>query len=192
MKDSTVIGLAIAGFAVLVVGGTVVGNYNSLVSGENQIQSAQSQVENVIERRYEILKNNAAIVKSYSGTQKELVANFTKALSEADQARSVARGDWLSLQRFDAATTNGLALFANLGSQVNPEVWKNVQVQIEGSQNRITVERKRLIDSINAQNNRVKRFPSNVFAGFFGFSEVPQYKAPEISQSSVDMDKLLN
>ena len=171
----------VAAFAVIVilllgmaVGG---GMYNSMNASKQAVDSDWAQVENVMQRRADLIPNLVASVKGEMRNEQEIfksIAESRRAFETSDtQAGKLAADDELNEQT---------AVLLNAVKEDYPELASSEQVktlmtQLEGSENRISVERRRYIDDVAAYNRKVTSFPMNLFAHAFGFDGIAQYRA---------------
>lgn len=166
--------------------------YNGMVSRDQTVKAQWANVQSAYQRRADLIPNLVNTVKG--------AANFEKGTLEAVvQARANATGVNISadqltpenLQKFQAAQSQ---LSSGLGrllavSENYPELKANanfqeLQAQIEGTENRINVERNKFNTTTNDYNGFVKSFPNNLFAGMFGFKEKPYFEADPASQKA--------
>lgn len=165
----------------------VKGVYNGLVTKDEAVKSAWAQVENVYQRRADLIPNLVATVKGYaeheSSTLEAVVAARAKAtsvnidpanLSEEDLARYQSAQSELSsaLGRLIAVVENYPDLKAN-------QNFLELQAQLEGTENRITVERQNFNSVAQEYNTAVRSFPANIVAGIFNFDQKGYFKANE-------------
>ena len=161
--------------------------YNGLVSKDEGVKSAWAQVENVYQRRADLIPNLVATVKGYaeheSSTLEAVVSARAKAtsvnidpanLSEEDIARYQAAQSELSsaLGRLIAVVENYPDLKAN-------QNFLELQAQLEGTENRIAVERQNFNSVAQEYNTSVRQFPANIIAGLFNFDQKGYFKASE-------------
>lgn len=161
---------------VVIVGGYAWMTYNSFVSLNAAVDGQWAQVETVYQRRLDLIPN---LVASVQGGMKQEKAVFT-ALADA---RSKYAGAQTVDQKAAAAgqveTSFGrlLAVMENYPQLKSLETVQNLMVQLEGSENRVAVERQRFNDNVQALNVKVQRFPSNVLASVFGFKARSYFEA---------------
>ncbi len=190
------IGLAIIG--VLVVGAlSMVGSYNKLNGMEQAVRAQWGQVENVYQRRLDLVPNLVETVKGAASFEQETFSAVAQARAEAGKT-TVNVGpevvnDPEAFQRFQAAQQNLSSALSRLMVTVEkyPELqatqaFRDLQAQLEGTENRITVERMRFNEAAQAFNTERFRFPTVMVAGFFGsrFNEKPYFKAQEGAQEA--------
>lgn len=161
---------------------------NSLVTLEEQVTAKWSQVENVYQRRLDLIPNLVATVKGYAEQEKELLTEITELRSRVGQMNvsSDILDDPAAFERFQQAQGQlGGALSRLMMVQENyPDLKSNqnfltLQSQLEGTENRIAVERMRFIESVQEYNTAIRRFPTSLVAGIGGFSKKANFTATE-------------
>jgi len=170
----------------LIVGMWVAGQYNGLVRDREGVNEAWSQVENVYQRRLDLVPNLVETVKGVANFEKETYTRVAEARAQAGQMRISAEvlDNPQAFQRLEAAQgqlSSALSrLFAvaeNYPQLKANENFLNLQAQLEGTENRIAVERKRFNEVARAYNTRLHSFPTNFIAGTLGFRERPYFQA---------------
>lgn len=178
------IGLALVALAVFF---WVKGAYNGFVRMDEQVTAAWSQVENVYQRRADLIPNLVATVKGYAEHESETLEGVVNAraaamrttvdagnltperLAEFQQAQGELSQ---ALGRLMVLTENYPDLKANRNFQ-------DLQAQLEGTENRIAVERKKFNETARAYNTAIRVFPKNLLAGMFGFEKRAYFEAAE-------------
>jgi LemA protein len=175
--------------AVLIAVVYVTGVYNSLVGLDQKVQAQWGQVENTYQRRADLIPNLVETVKGAAAFEQDTFTAVTEARAKVGQVQ-VNAGDLTpdTLGQFQAAQEGLSSALSRLLVVVEkyPELkatenFKELQAQLEGTENRITVERMRFNEAAQAFNTRRNRFPAVLIAGFFGskFAEKPYFKAQE-------------
>ena len=159
--------------------------YNSLVTSDENAQSAWSQVENVYQRRADLIPNLVATVKGYAAHESETLENVVAARAKATQVTI----DPANLSAEEIAKYNeaqgelGNALGRLLLIQENyPDLkanqnFRDLQAQLEGTENRIATERMKFNQAVKDYNTLIRRFPNNIFASMFGFGKKGYFEA---------------
>ncbi|MFA6334192.1 MAG: LemA family protein [Bacteroidales bacterium] len=168
------------------------GGYNKMVSGEEQVTSAWSQVENVYQRRADLIPNLVATVKGYASHEQETLEGVVNARAKATQTTiDPANMTQESLDKFQAAQGELSSALSRLMVVVEryPDLKANqnfmeLQAQLEGTENRITVERQRYNDIAKGYNTSIRQFPRNIIAGLFGFERKVYFEAKEGSENA--------
>ncbi len=193
----------LAAIAVLVVIGsfTVMGQYNTMIELEEQVQTKWGQVENVYQRRYDLVPNLVETVKAYAEHEQELVQMITEARAKAGGTLNVSEqilsneDAFREFQQAQGALSNVLGrLMAVAEDNPNIKADQNflaLQAQLEGSENRISVERKRFNEAVQEYNGYIKKFPQTIFAGLFGFEKKVYFQAQDNAMNApvVNMKK---
>jgi LemA protein len=181
----------------LIVGVTAIGSYNSLVQLDQAVQAQWGQVQNVYQRRADLVPNLVETVKGAAAFEKDTFTQVTQARAQAGQATSQVAGaaptSQQDLDKFQQAQSNLSGALSRLMVVVEryPDLkatqnFRDLQAQLEGTENRISVERMRFNDAAQAFNTRRQSFPTVLIAGFFGsrFNEKPYFKAQEGAETA--------
>ena len=183
MKKGVIIVIAVV--AVLALYAIVV--YNSMVSKNEAVNAAWAKVENQYQRRADLIPNLVNTVKGYAKHETETIEAVVKARSAAtsisiDPENMTAE----QLKDFQKAQNEvGSAIGRLIAiSEAYPDLkanenFKELQTQLEGTENRIATARMDFTNSVNDFNAYILRFPNNFFAGMFGFSKKEQFAAEE-------------
>lgn len=174
---------------VIVVGlvGYVFGMYNSLVTAEENVNSMWSQVDNQLQRRADLIPNLVETVKGYAAHEQAVFDSVNEARSKLLSAGSVE----------DAAQANE-ELTGALGrllaiSEAYPELkadanFRALQDELAGTENRIAVARMDYNNAVQAYNTRIRRFPTSIIAGMFGFEQKQYFQAEEGAREVPQVD----
>lgn len=185
--------------ALLVVGAVAVGlffwfqgNYNNMVKMDEGVQAAWSQVENVYQRRADLIPNLVATVKGYAAHEQQTLEGVVSARSKATQitvdAENMTAEKLAEYQKaqgeLGAALGKLLAITENYPELKANENFLSLQAQLEGTENRIAVERKKFNETARAYNTEIRQFPKNIVANLFGFEKKPYFEAAEGAQQA--------
>jgi LemA protein len=181
-----VIGCGVILVIALAVVGTGVGSYNRLVELDEGVDNAWSQVENVYQRRADLVPNLVATVKGAKEFEQETLTQVVEARAKVGQMRFDEAPDADELDQFEAAQSQLSSALSRLLVVVErypelkaTEAFRDLQAQLEGTENRITVERKRFNDATLAYNKTRRRFPTILLANIMGFDDKPYFEATE-------------
>lgn len=163
-------------------------NYNSLVEQEQAVDQAWAQVENQYQRRADLIPNLVNTVKGYSEHESETFVKVTEArggLSEAYQAAQNVKDPQQNIRQYEEAQSKlkgALDIYVNAVREAYPDLkanqnFINLQTQLEGTENRISTERERYTQAVKEYNTAINKFPTLIYAGWFGFKEKDQFKA---------------
>lgn len=195
MKKGCLIAVVMA--VVIVLSGFmwVKNTYNGFVKQQEGVDAAWAQVENVYQRRADLIPNLVATVKGYAKHEQETLDKVVSARAKATQI-TVAPNDLNeeSLKKYQeaqgelgSALGKLLAITENYPDLKANENFLQLQAQLEGTENRIAVERKSFNEVAQAYNSAIRQFPGNILAGMFGFDRKPYFeaesgaeKAPEV------------
>lgn len=167
-------------------------NYNSLVEKQQGVDQAWAQVENQYQRRADLIPNLVNTVKGYSAHESSTLqgvtdarAGLTKAYNEANAFSSQsAQADIAAYQQAQSNLKGALDIYVNAVREAYPDLkanenFLNLQAQLEGTENRVSTERQRYNEAVEAYNKKVLRFPGRIFASIFGFDKKEMFKADE-------------
>ncbi len=171
--------------AILATTGLSSCNYNSLVEKQQTVDEAWAQVENQYQRRADLIPNLVNTVKGYSTHESETLEKVTlaraKATSITIDADNLNEETLAKYQKAQGELSQALKSLLAV-SEAYPDLKANenflsLQAQLEGTENRISTERKRYTEAVKDYNTAIKKFPTNIYAGWFGFESKPQFKA---------------
>ena len=178
---------------VLIIGGTAVGRYNTLVTGQERIEAAWSEIDNQYKRRFDLIPTLVNTVKGSADFEKSTLMAVTEARASVGRAQLPAGlpTDPAQMQAYAKAQQGLGAALGRLMVVVEryPEIKANqnflaLQDQLEGTENRIAVARRDYIDAVRIYNTARRRFPGNIIAGMFGFEKQPQLELePEVRET---------
>ncbi len=183
------IGCAIGVVVLLAVGMLVawgVSSYNNMVSLDQEVIKQWSQVENQYQRRADLIPNLVNTVKGYADFEKEVLTKVTEARARVSQFNITPEllNDPQAFAKFQAlqgelsgALSRLLVTVENYPQLKANENFLQLQAQLEGTENRISVERKKFNEVVQSYNTTIKRFPASMLAGMFGFGEKQYFKA---------------
>jgi len=172
---------------VLAVGGVLVGQYNALVASNEAVDAAWAQVENVLQRRADLIPNLVETVKGYAAHEEEIFTQVADARSRLAGAATPAEAS-----AANAGLSSALGRLLAI-AEAYPDLKANqnflrLQDELAGTENRIAVERKRYNDQVRAFNTSIKRFPTRLLAGMFGFSERDYFEADQSAREVPKVD----
>ncbi len=194
MKKSFIV-IAVIVVIVVALFGWVKGTYNGMVEQEENVSKAWSQVENVYQRRADLIPNLVNTVKGYAAHEKETLEGVLAARAKATQM--TVNLDDLSeenIKKYQAAQCDLqqamgrlLMLTENYPDLKANENFRDLQAQLEGTENRITVERQKFNEAAKEYNTNIRKFPNNIFAGMFGFEKKGYFEAQEGAEKAPEV-----
>ncbi len=152
--------------------------YNSLVNAEEDVDGAWAQVENVLKRRADLIPNLVETVKGFAAQEKEVFSNIADARSRLLGAKGPAEA-----AEANAGLTSALGRLLVISEQY-PQLKSNenfvrLQDELAGTENRIATERMRYNDKVKEYNKTIRRFPTSIYAGLFGFEKKQYFEVQE-------------
>ena len=184
MKKTWIV-LAVVAVLLLLAYSSVKSSYNNMVTMQEGVTAQWSQVENVYQRRSDLIPNLVNTVKGYADFEKETLTQVIEARAKATAVNiNPDKLDAQSLQNFQNAQSGLSSALSKLMVVVEkyPELKANqgfldLQAQLEGTENRITVERQKFNQTAQTYNTFIRTFPKNIFAGMFGFEKKAYFEA---------------
>ncbi len=187
MKKVLLLGVAAVGVLLLglVVGGC--SSYNGFVAGRQEVNQAWAQVETVYQRRADLIPNLVRTVEGAAGFERSVLREVTEARASVGQMRlnpGEAPSTAEDLRRFQEAqgmlggALSRLLVVAERYPDLKASAaFRDLQVQLEGTENRITVERQRFNDAVRRYNTRVEQMPGALMARLFNFQTRPYFQS---------------
>jgi len=182
LKTILIILAVIAVFALLTIFWGV-GQYNKVVSMDEQVKSQWAQVENQLKRRYDLIPNLVETVKGYAKHEKEIFENIANARTKYFQAQTV-KDKIQSSQQLEGALSRLLMLQENFPQLKANESFLKLQDSLEGTENRIAVERKRYNDDVLALNTYRRTVFGRFIASLAGIGEATYYEIPQAEKEA--------
>ncbi len=179
IRNSRIKWAVLAGIAFILVIGVIVSinTYNGLITAEHEVRTKWSEVENQMQRRADVVTSQVEVVKGY-------VMHEEKVFSDIANARAILYDNYSDMDaKIDAdrkMADSGRQILALAESY--PELkagglFENLQVVIEGSENRVARARGELIERVQIYNTKLSRFPGNLFAKMLGFEKIDYFQA---------------
>ena len=189
--------LAIIVIAVVIIGFSAWGTYNSLVAEQQTVESKWAQVENVYQRRADLIPNLVATVKGYAAHESQTLEAVTASRAQVGSIRMTPDilnnpAEFEKVQQAQAGLTSALSRLMVVVERY-PDLKANqnfleLQSQLEGTENRIAVERMRFNEAAQAYNTKVMQFPGNIFARLFGFQKKAYFQSAPGSEKAPVVD----
>ena len=179
--------LVMAALVVLVLALWAVPKYNGLVKSQQSVESQWGNVENVYQRRADLIPNLVETVKGYAKHEQETLEGVIEARANATKVTidptNMTPEDLQKYQAAQGDVTNALSRLIAVAENY-PDLKANqnfleLQSQLEGTENRITVERNKFNEVAKEYNTKRRTFPTNIIASIFNFDEKPYFKAQE-------------
>ncbi len=192
-KKWIIIGVIV--LAVLFLFSGIKNSYNKMATMDEQITGNWSQVENVYQRRADLIPNLVSTVKGYAAHENQTFTEIVEARAKATSVNiNPEKLDAQSLQEFQSAQDGLSSALGRLMVVVEnyPDLkanqnFRDLQAQLEGTENRITVERRNFNESVQAYNAFIRMFPKNLYAAVFGFEKRDYFKSLEGSEKAPEV-----
>lgn len=170
------IGIGVVVLILLILISTVWGSYNNLVRLNQGADNAWANVETQYQRRIDLIPNLVNVVESYAKFEKELLTNITAIRSQWQTARTPEQ-QVQTANQFESAISKLLLVSENYPDLKASQQFRQLSDNLAETENMVAVARIRYNDAVREYNTATKVFPSNVIAGWFGFTERTYFKA---------------
>ena len=199
MRKSTitilvVVGVVVGVLAIIVLWGISVNN--SLVTKDENVSKAWSQVENAYKRRMDLIPQLVNTVQGAANYEKSVLTEVTNARAGVQQTQvdpsQLSEEQIAAYQKAQDNLTKALANTSKVTVERYPELtatqgFRDLQAQLEGTENRLTVERGKFNEAVQEYNTKIRRFPTSIIAGMLGFDKKGYFTAPEEAAEPVDV-----
>lgn len=191
----------IAVLALICIGGC--NSYNSMNVLSHDVDNAWAQVQTQYQRRADLIPNLVNSVKGYTAHESGTLENVTAARAGLltaenavkESANTPAPQTEQEIQQYLATQEklrSAMSIYVNAVHEAYPDLkantlFQDLQTQLEGTENRIATARGRYTQTVASYNTAIKKFPTVIYAGWFGFEEQPQFKADESAQRAPEV-----
>ena len=195
MKKTTIIIAVVAVLAVIILWGISVNN--RLVTKDEGVQQAWAQVENVYKRRLDLVPQLVATVQGAADYERSVLTEVTNARAGVEQTRvnpeelseEQIRGYQQAQDRLSKAMANTIKVTVERYPELTAtQGFRDLQTQLEGTENRIAVERGKFNEAVQSYNTSLRRFPASIIAGICGFEKKGYFTAPEGADEPVKVE----
>ncbi|PID99202.1 LemA family protein [Candidatus Saccharibacteria bacterium] len=167
---------AVVGVLLLMVIGWVVGGYNGMVTQRNKADQAAAQLDSAYQRRFDLVPNLVESVKGAQIQEQKVFGELAKARTKYAGA-STAEDRLQSAGQYESALGRLLVVVENYPQLESNKTVQNLMIQLEGTENRVKVERDNYSAAVTQYNTTIQKFPKNMLAGIFGFDKKVLYEA---------------
>ena len=179
--------LIIAVIIILVLAGSLYsffkGTYNQFVTLDEAVKSSWAQVENQLQRRYDLIPNLVETVKGYAKQEQNVLVEVTNARARVGGATTVP--DKIAANNeLSSALSRLLVVVERYPDLKSNQNFLRLQDELAGTENRISVERRRYNEAVQAYNVAIRSFPANLLAGMYGFTKAAFFEAPAAAKAA--------
>jgi len=175
--------LGIIVLLMIILGGKLIGGYNQVITMEENVKGKWAQVENQLKRRYDLIPNLVETVKGYAKHEKEIFENIAQARTQYFKAQDF-KGQIQSANRLESALSRLLLLQERYPDLKANQSFLRLQDSLEGTENRIAVERKRFNDAVQILNTYIRTFFGRFYAMLAGVEPAEYYEIPEAEKQA--------
>ncbi len=191
MNRITTILIAIVAIIVIlgcVIGSTVLNTYNSLQRADQDVENQWAKVESKYQRRFDLIPNLVKSVKGSMGQEEKVFGDIADARTRYAGASSGSQEKIDAMGDLESAIGRLLVIMENYPELKSIDRVHDLMIQLEGTENRISVERDRYSDEVRKFNDRIVTFPTNIIASAFGFKEKPFFEAEKGAEKAPEVD----
>lgn len=180
MKKSSIILLVVVAIvAILAI--SMIGSYNGLVSKKEVVSQKLSDLDTTLQRRADLIPNLVNTVKGFTDHENEVIEKVTSAREKLVGANSIEDKQKAN-DELSESLKSLMVVVENYPDLKSSENFLNLQTELAGTENRIAVARRDYNDAVKNYNASIKKFPTNIMAGMFGFGEEKYFEANEKAQ----------
>lgn len=186
MKKSTIVIIVVVVILIAIIAG-LVSSYNGVVSLSEDVDNKFATIDTMLQRRADLIPNLVNTVKGYTNQEQAVIDSVTDARAKLARANSVgekANAD----QELSTALSNLLVVVENYPDLKSSQNFINLSDELAGTENRIATARKDYNDAVREYNTKIKRFPTNIVSGMFGYGEREYFQASEGSEEVPTVD----
>lgn len=175
--------LGVITLAVVVVGSTFVSKWNQLVTMDTDIKAKWAQVENQLQRRADLIPNLVETVKGFAAQERTILEAIANARARMAGAGSV-QDRIAASNELSSVLSRLLVVVENYPQLKSDATFIRLMDELAGTENRLSVERKRYNDAVQVYNVAIRRFPDTMIASTFGFKEQPFFEVPAAARQA--------
>jgi LemA protein len=168
---------------VVAMGGTLASKWNQLVTMDTDIKAKWAQVDNQLQRRADLIPNLVETVKGFAGQEKTILESIANARAKMAGAGNVPDRIAAS-NELSSALSRLLVVVENYPQLKSDATFNRLMDELAGTENRLSVERKRYNDAVQVYNVAVRQFPGNLVASMLGFKEQPFFEVPAAARQA--------
>ena len=185
MKKSTMILLGVVAFIVIIIS-MLGGSYNSLVEKSENVDKQLANVDVQLERRADLIPNLVSTVKGYTSHETEIIDTITSARENLLKANTVTEKSNAN-DELTSALNALMVVVENYPDLKSNQNFIQLSDELAGTENRIATSRRDYNDAVTSYNTSIKKFPTNILAGMFGFNKKDYF---EVSEGKTDVPKV--
>ncbi len=169
--------------AAVIVGGTFVSKWNQLVTLDTDVKAKWAQVDNQLQRRNDLIPNLVETVKGFAAQEKSIMESIANARAKMAGAGTV-QDRIAASNELSGALSRLLVVVENYPQLKSDATFIRLMDELAGTENRLSVERKRYNDAVQVYNVAVRQFPGNLMASTLGFKEQPYFEVPAAARQA--------
>lgn len=179
--------LAVIGLVVIAIIGWFIGGYNNLVTQRNNVDNSLAKLNSAYQRRFDLVPQLVNVAQSAQIQEQKVYGDIAEARTRYSGASTPEARAQAGAQ-LDSALSRLLVIVENYPQLSSNQTLQNLMVQLEGTENRVKVERDNYSAAATSYNTTIQRFPTNVLAGLFGFDKKPLFEAQTGAENAPKVD----
>ena len=177
----------VIGIIILILVGWVAGGYNSLVGQRNNVDNKLAALNSAYQRRFDLVPQLVNVAQSAQIQEQKVFGDIADARTRYSGA-STPEARAQAGSQLDGALSRLLVIVENYPQLSSNQTLQNLMIQLEGTENRVKVERDNYSTAATGYNTSVQRFPTNILAGMFGFDKKPLFEAQSGAENAPEVD----
>ena len=186
MSKKMIVPAIIIGVIIMIIA-TLGGTYNSIVSYEQKVEEQAANIDVTLQRRADLIPNFVETIKGYAKHENDAIDKVTEARTKLMNANGVSEQSKAN-DELTGAINNLLVVVENYPDLKASANFIQLQDELAGSENRIATARRDYNSAVNDYNTKIKKFPSNIIAGMFGFEKKDLFEASEGAKDTPKVD----
>lgn len=178
---------AVIGIIILILVGWVAGGYNSLVGQRNNVDNKLAALNSAYQRRFDLVPQLVNVAQSAQIQEQKVFGDIADARTRYSGA-STPEARAQAGSQLDGVLSRLLVIVENYPQLSSNQTLQNLMIQLEGTENRVKVERDNYSTAATGYNTSVQRFPTNILAGMFGFDKKPLFEAQSGAENAPEVD----
>ena len=179
--------IIIIGIIIAVIFFSFVGSYNSITVAEEKVESEYSNVSVQLERRADLIPNLVKVVKGYTNQEEKIIKEITDARKEISNASNIKELSEAS-ENLDSALSSLNIIIENYPDLKSSQNFINLQDELAGTENRISVARRDYNQAVKEYNTLIKKIPTNIIAGMTGKEKATYFEIPKAKTDVPDIE----
>lgn len=182
------LGIGILLFVIIFLWSTLAGTFNTLATKQVAYETARANIETQLQRRFDLVPSLVGATRGVLNQEQEVFGAIAEARTRYAGAQSGTPDKLEAASQYQSALARLLVVIENYPQLRSNDTVRDLMVQLEGTENRISVARERYNESAQDYNRTLRRFPTNLIGGMFGYEDAPLYEAVDGAEFAPTVD----